>query len=224
MLLNKAAGRTSLYAAPDQQPTFAGEFRGAARGDMPADRHPSQEARAAYKAGDISPGTALALTLHAERCAVCRVDIQSLFRPARGGRSAARRPVADDPIGNAASPALGALRQSPWRWLGPGVKVAEIYGASGLGEAVHLLKLAPGRAMPPRAVAALAQAVVLEGGLRDGAEAFGPGDYIDVETQPLRRPLAERPGGCLCLVVTDGSWPRRGLGGLLSPLRGRKGG
>jgi len=225
MLLNEFNGRPAMNVVPVQQPRFAGEFRGTARGHMPVDRHPSQEARSAYKAGDVSPGTALALTVHAERCAVCRVDIQSLFAPARGGRSRSqgrlgRHAATDAPVAGVTSPTLAGLRQSPWRWRAPGVRTAELHGASGLGEAVHLLRLAPGCAMPPRAVAALAQAVVLEGLLHDDEEAFGPGDYIDLEVQPLRRPAAGRPAGCLCLIVTDGCWPRRGLTGLLSRVRG----
>jgi anti-sigma factor ChrR (cupin superfamily) len=189
---------------------------------MPADRHPSQEVRAAYKAGNISPGTALALTVHAERCAVCRVDIQSLVTPARGGRVRARRRhgphgATDEPAPGVTSCSLAELRQSPWRWRAPGVRTAELHGASGLGEAVHLLRLAPGRALASRAAAALAQAVVLEGSVRDGGETFGPGDYIDAAARPLQGPVIANAGGCLCLIVTDGSWPRPGLTGLLSP-------
>jgi putative transcriptional regulator len=183
---------------------------------MPISRHPSQEERAAYKAGDTSPGAALALTVHAERCAVCRVDIQSLVAPARGAR-VGRKAAA--PVEGVESHALGELRQAPWRWLAPGLRAAELRGASGLGEAVYLLKLAPGRAVPPRALAATAQMVVLGGGLQDGQETLQAGDYVDIAAQRLRRAVARRPDGCICLVVTDGSWPGRRLSELLSPLR-----
>jgi anti-sigma factor ChrR (cupin superfamily) len=190
---------------------------------MPIDRHPSQDVRAAYKAGDISPGAALALTVHAERCAVCRVDIQSLVPPGRGGRTRPLPKVATTAaLPGSESHALAELRQSSWRWLTFGLRAAELYGASGLGEAVLLLELAAGCTLPVKAVRALAQLVVLQGGLRDGDEALRPGDYIDAAVQPLRRPVAERPDGCLCLVVTDGSWPGRSLAALLSGLRGRK--
>jgi putative transcriptional regulator len=194
---------------------------------MPAERHPSQQLRAAYRAGDTSPGTALALSVHAERCPVCRVDMQTLVEAARderasGGRSRRSRTKPAAPIDGVESRALAELQQSPWRWLAPGVRAAELHGASGLGEAVCLLKLAPGATLPARALPALSQIVVLGGALRDGGESFPAGDYIEIESQPLTRPVADRPDGCLCLVVTDGSWPGRGFAGLVSRLRGRE--
>lgn len=185
---------------------------------MPVDRHPSQEERAAYRAGDTSPGTALALSVHAERCAVCRVDIQSHVAPARGREAAPAEPIA-----GLESHTLSKLRQAPWRWLWPGVRVAEVHGASGLGEGVLLLKLAPGCGCPTRALSALAQVVILGGALRDNGELFLPGDYLHAATRPLRRPVAERPDGCLSLVVTDGSWPGRRLSDLLSLRREEEG-
>jgi len=194
---------------------------------MPAERHPSQQLRAAYRAGDTSPGTALALSVHAERCPVCGVDIQRLVAPARdgragGGRSHRGRAKPAAPIDGVESQALAELQQSPWRWLAPGVRAAELHGASGLGEAVYLLKLGPGAALPARALNTLSQIVILGGVLRDGGESFPAGDYLEVEAQPLTRPVADRADGCLCLVVTDGSWPGRGFAALVSRLRGRE--
>jgi putative transcriptional regulator len=191
---------------------------------MPAERHPSQQLRAAYRAGDTSPGTALALSVHAERCPVCRVDMLSLVEPAQderaGGRSRGGRTKAAVPIDGVESRAIGELQQSRWRWLAPGVRAAELHGASGLGEAVSVVKLAPGAALPARSLPSLSQIVVLGGALRDGGESFPAGDYVEAESQPLTRPVADRPDGCLCLLVTDGSWPGRGLGGLVARLRG----
>lgn len=192
---------------------------------MPAERHPSQELRAAYRAGDTSPGTALALTVHAEKCPVCGVDVQR-FPSARGARADGAR-AADSaavvPVGGVESHALTELRQSQWRWLAPGVRAAELHGASGLGEAVYLVKLGPGRAFPAKGLSTLAQVVILGGAMHDWGERYEAGDYLDAEAHPLRRPIAERPDGCLCLVVTDGSWPGPGLSALLSPLRGEGG-
>lgn len=193
---------------------------------MPVERHPSQELRAAYRAGDTSPGTALALTVHAEKCSVCGVDIQHFPSSSRGHRANdARGPVdarsaAVVPVGGVESHALTELRQWPWRWLAPGVRAAELHGASGLGEAVHLVKLGPGRALPAKRLGAVAQVVVLGGALRRSGERYEAGDYLDAETQPLRRLAAERPDGCLCLVITDGAGPGPGLSGLLPPFRG----
>jgi len=191
---------------------------------MPADRHPSQELHAAYRTGDTSPGTALALTVHAEICAVCRGDVQRFTPPARGGHIGAGRGRAGQTsaaaVAGMQSPSIAELRQSLWRWLSPGVRVAELHGASGLGEAVYLLKLSPGRAIPAKGLSALGHVVVLAGGLQDDGESYEPGDYLEAERQPLRRPSAARPDGSLCLIVTDGSWPGRGLSKLLAPLRG----
>lgn len=192
---------------------------------MPADRHPSQELRAAFRAGDTSPGMALALTVHAEICAICRADLQRFAPAVRGGRIAGGRArsgassAAAAAVAGIESQAIGELRQSPWRWLSPGVRAAELHGASGLGEAIHLMKLSPGRAIPAKGLSAVGHLVILAGALRDNGVRYGPGDYLDVEGKPLGRPAAERPEGCLCLLVTDGSWPRPGVSRLLSPLR-----
>jgi len=217
MLLNERKGLSDVATL---QPSVGGGSRVTVRRHMPVDGHPSAELRAAYKVGNISPGAALAISVHAERCTVCRVDLQCLVGSGRSGRvQAAPDIVTKGVLAEAECRALDDLRASPWRWLGPGVRAAELHGASGLGEAANLLKPAPGSAFPAKALRSLGQVVVLKGSLHDGDAAHPPGDFLDAETPPLRRLVAERPDGCLCLVITDGSWPGRGMMNFVGWLR-----
>lgn len=217
MLLNERKGQSDVARL---QSSVDGESAGAARHYMPVDGHPSAELRAAYNSGNTSPGAALAVSVHAEHCTVCRVDIQCLVGSGRSGRvQAAPDVVSKGVLAEAESRALAELRASPWRWLGPGVRAAELHGASGLGEAANLLRLSPGAAFPAKALRSLGQVVVLKGGLHDGEAVRGAGDFLNAEAQPPHRLVAERPDGCLCLAITDGSWPGRGMMNFVGWLR-----
>lgn len=184
---------------------------------MTATRHPTAQLRSDYAAANIAPGAALAVAVHLEYCPVCAIGTEAMSGPGEtlasdaGGepigylRRAGARPAA----AGGEKPLPRPLRGAPlgrWRWLRPGVQVAPIHGVSGFGEAVYLLKAAPG-APAPLAREAVQQLVVLEGGLHAGEETYGPGDFVDASSRPSTPVTARRPCGCLCLMVTDGSWP-----------------
>ncbi|MDB5442806.1 MAG: transcriptional regulator [Phenylobacterium sp.] len=169
-------------------------------------RHPSPQARTDYLTGNMAPGAALAMTVHFETCALCNVPVEP-----RGGRTLGewfvRGEAADD--GSPIGPNAGAV--GAWRRTRPGLRVADVRGVSGLGEATFLLRLAPRAYLPEQRRARFGQLVILHGGLVAGGERLAPGDLIDFEEQAPPRLQADGRDGCLCLVTTDGTWPTSGL-------------
>jgi hypothetical protein len=72
--------------------------------------------------------------------------------------------------------------------------------ASGLGEAVFHLKLAPGCELPiPNLL--VAEILLLDGGLKDDTERYGPGDLLSLEAKPAFRLVSHATEGCDCLVT-----------------------
>lgn len=186
---------------------------------MPPSHHPSAEIRSASVAGDIAPGAALAVAMHVEFCPVCAIGMEAMsgmpHKPPRGSAASGQahlsfaatevdeRPARDPPVVQK----LGDRPLGRWRWIWPGLRLAHVGEASGLGEAVYLLRASPGAALPFGAAAGLGPLVVLDGGFTAEGETFRRGDFLDLETRAPPRASADREAGCHCLIVTDGTWP-----------------
>lgn len=192
---------------------------------MPS-RHPTPQMLTAFMAGDISPGSALAVSVHAESCPECRAELgyTGADRQTRPGSPVRLvkptvRPPNPHPELDSGSRALGALRRSGWRWTSPGVRLAKLDDAAGLAEAVFLLKLSADRRLPRAMWRNVAHLVVVEGRLRAGSETLSKGDFL--EPGPARRDAPAADGaGCICLVVTSGELPASLAGRILRPFRG----
>jgi anti-sigma factor ChrR (cupin superfamily) len=142
--------------------------------------HPRAEALANFAVGNCSPGEALLIAGHVERCAHCAGRIQALG--AIGGSG-------------------GAVSHGLPRPFAPGVELTPVLGASGLGEVVFHLQLAPGSELPTRRELQVAEILLLEGGLTVGSAHYGPGDFLSLDTHPHRRLVSHAKKGCLCLVA-----------------------
>lgn len=178
-------------------------------------RHPSPQVRSDYLTGNMAPGAALAMTIHFETCTLCNVQVERRGGRALGEWLARGEAPADDqsPIGEKAG-SVGA-----WRRIAPGLRVADVRGVSGLGEATFLLRLARGAHLPEQRRARFGQLVILEGGLVAEGERLASGDFIDFEDRAPSRLQADGRDGCLCLVTTDGTWPSFGLNRLRALFR-----
>jgi anti-sigma factor ChrR (cupin superfamily) len=178
-------------------------------------RHPSPQVRADYLTGNMAPGAALAMTIHFETCTLCNVPVERRDGRTVGEWLARGEAPADDrsPIGQEAG-SLGA-----WRRIGPGLRVADVRGVSGLGEATFLLRLARGAYLPEQRRARFGQLVILDGGLMAEGERLAAGDLINFEEQAPNRLQADARDGCFCLVTTDGTWPTFGLDRLRALFR-----
>lgn len=174
--------------------------------------HPSPQLRADFVAADLSPGAALAVSLHLEVCSACAVQVQALTgMPVEAGSL-------PPPLEGAAPRTPELLRGrplGPWRWIAPGLKGAELKGVNGLGEAVWLLNASRGAGLPKAAGLSLGLLVVLEGTLKVGGDELGPGDLMEVLDPQVRIQASNKAG--VCLVTTDQSWPAFGLARFFPP-------
>lgn len=154
-------------------------------------------------AANLPPGLTLAVNTHLEFCSVCAIAAQAVAglveAPPEGARRRGKREPALLPM------PLRGVAHGPWRWIGYGVRAAELRGVSGLGEEVWLLKAGTGARLPLGGERGVGAVVVLEGGFSDGADTFEAGDYIGLDERRLLRPVSGQ--GCLALVVSDGEWP-----------------
>ena len=97
--------------------------------------------------------------------------------------------------------AAGALHCEPAKQLGPGIEVAPVHGAAGLGEAVLQVRAAPGELLPLVGPIAAAEVLVLEGGFVAAGETYAAGDFLSLEERPTAQAVSDSVAGCACLVT-----------------------
>ncbi|CAN7387920.1 hypothetical protein LJR219_002365 [Phenylobacterium sp. LjRoot219] len=146
---------------------------------MAPTHHPSAQSLANFLIGDCSPGAALLLTRHVDLCPRCASRVQAL---------------------GAAGVAPSELANGETQRLQPGLEVTTISGASGLGEAVYLIKAAPELALPLELPLPLAELLVLEGALVVDGKAYRKGDFLSLDDTP-RKELISGASGCNCLAT-----------------------
>jgi anti-sigma factor ChrR (cupin superfamily) len=186
-------------------------------------QHPSAELRSNYAIGNLAPGAALAVAAHLELCESCRSAsgrterVQRLRRTA--GRASAQEAAAE-PKALAAElpPSLEKLPVGRWRRIRSGVRAAPLKGAAGLGESVHLLKIAPTARAPLPTAAEFV--LVLDGVLHQDAMTYKVGDFLELGALRGGKPQAGARIGCLCLVVGDETLYRRPFLDWIQRLRG----
>jgi anti-sigma factor ChrR (cupin superfamily) len=146
---------------------------------MAPTHHPSAQALANFLIGDCSPGAALLLTRHVELCPRCASRVQAL---------------------GAAGVAPSELTNGETQLLQPGVEITAINGASGLGEAVYTIKIAPEQALLQDLPLPLAELLVLEGALVVDGKSYRKGDFLALDQTP-KKELVGGASGCTCLVT-----------------------
>jgi len=146
---------------------------------MAPTHHPSAQALANFLIGDCSPGAALLLTRHVEYCPRCASRVQAL---------------------GAAGVAPSELSNGETQVLQPGLEFTAVNGASGLGEAVYLVKAAPGVTLPLDLPQPVAELLVIEGALLADGKPYRKGDFLALDETP-KKELVSGPSGCTCLVA-----------------------
>jgi anti-sigma factor ChrR (cupin superfamily) len=172
--------------------------------------HPTARLSAEYRAGDIAPGAALAVTAHISACPRCAALLQE--PPMAPGAAWTPSSIPPSPVSAALPPLLRGAARGRWRRVSPGVSVAELRAVSGLGEAAYLLRAtAPTQiVLPPEADILL----VLAGGAQAPSGSLSPGDLV--ETSGAIQIDVVATGGLLALLVGDDGLYRGFLGRLLS--------
>jgi anti-sigma factor ChrR (cupin superfamily) len=159
--------------------------------------HPSARLCAEYRIGDVAPGTALAVAAHASGCESCALLVgdppappETLWKSEAEGRK---------PLKARLPPLLRDIPRTRWRHVSRDVSVCSLRGVSGLGEAVCLLRVAPGAniVLPSHADLILG----LSGRASGGFGVLSSGDLIEISNP--ERGVAEPSKGFLALVVGD---------------------
>ncbi|KRA67224.1 hypothetical protein ASD89_03175 [Caulobacter sp. Root656] len=171
--------------------------------------HPSAALLSGYDRGELAPGAALAVVVHLDLCRQCRLTLRWMagrrstattsMNVPDGGLAAARgrhaAPLAAGPLPRV----LRRIAVGRWRGAGRGVMSAPLRGVSGLGESVHLLRVAPGVSFAlPDAAELLLVAI---GAVRVGLSRYVGGDFLDLADARASHATADARTGCLCLVV-----------------------
>lgn len=111
---------------------------------------------------------------------------------------------------------LPGVRDARWRRLAPGIRHAVLLRGPD-GEALRLLRVKPGTALPRHSHRGAELTLVLEGAFADETGHYGPGDLAEIAEEMSHRPTAEGGVDCVCLIATQG---RLRFGALLSRLFG----
>lgn len=148
---------------------------------MAPTHHPSGQALANFLIGDCSPGAALLITRHVADCVRCASRVHAMGS-----------------VGvDSADVACGEAEM-----LAPGLEIALMPGASGLGEAVFCVRAAPGRMLPREAPSPAVELLVLEGALHADGVVYLAGDFLSLEEAPKALLASDPTVGCVYLMTT----------------------
>ena len=204
--------------------------------------HPSDETLLAHAAGALDEAFRVIVAVHIAACAQCRSLVlraeqvggemlDTLAATAMTGdaldRTLARldeqgpadRPAAPPPDGLPA--ALAGYTIGRWRSLFPGVALASILPLERGRAGLHLLRLAPGRALGDHGHGGREMSVVIAGAVTDERGTYGPGDVAERDDEAHHAPVVVGGQTCLCQIADEGRlrfrhWTLR----LLQPLIG----
>lgn len=157
----------------------------------PLAHHPTSERLAGYALGDCSPGTALLVARHVAQCAKCA---ETILRWGSSPPSAWVPPAA-----------------KAWRTVSPGFEMSPVREVSGLGELVFMVRAAAGARMPGAVAGRIDEFVVLSGGILQGGQVAGAGDFWLPASHPQGELVACKKAGLEGLFTTsDEAWEHEG--------------
>ena len=148
---------------------------------MSPSHHPSTKLLADYVVGDCSPGAALLIASHVQICPSCRDRVAGLVCTVEANEANIGR----------------------WSVLRPGLAIARLARAGGLGEAVYRLRLAPGQSMSFVEELGIGELLVLDGGFAAAGGIYAGGDFLALDEGPIGDATIDPKSGCTCLITTD---------------------
>ena len=117
-----------------------------------------------------------------------------------------------------------------WRWLAPGIRFVPVLRRGSQARlddcprprsALHLFKIAPGKAMPEHRHGGAEFTCVLAGSYDDAAGHFAAGDFAETAQDIGHRPVADSREGCICVIASEARLRFRGpIARLLQPVLG----
>lgn len=203
--------------------------------------HPKDETLADHSAGTLDAARQFVVEAHLWSCARCRTTVTSL-ESIGGELLEAASPVAmGDGALESVLTRLGVDRQAEaewvgtgklraelmrdvlerpdtghWHWVGPGLRMRNLYRPTGSGARLFLLKAAPGLGLPDHTHTGSELTLVLQGAFTHEGGQFGPGDCDDADAADLHKPVVDAGTPCICLVAMDGQLKLQGLLGRMA--------
>lgn len=116
--------------------------------------------------------------------------------------------------------ALAQQEIGPWRWIGPGVRSAQVTLPSSSASRAFLLEIAPGVRVPKHGHDGDEATCVLRGSFRDGDARYCEGDMSHVDDEVEHAIMVDLKIPCLCLIAMEGrTRPHSWFGRLYQKLR-----
>ena len=183
--------------------------------------HPSDDLLVDHLRGALPQPAAQVVEAHVDRCPECRrlaktlTDVAGAALLGLDETPVARGLLADtlSKIESMAAPG-GASGSAPdptasnptsgfrkWRWVGPGVRLAESAAPPVEGWRGFLLKVEPGRSLPAHGHEGEELTCVLQGGFTDGERSFGKGDFAEAAGSSPHTLTAAMGEPCLCILA-----------------------
>jgi putative transcriptional regulator len=209
---------------------------------MKPQRNPSEERLLAYAAGTLSPPEAVVIAAHLAMRPANDAWVRDL--QAVGGEfldAATPSALSQDALAVAmarietdagsvkALPPLNDMPElpeplrryalSPWRWVGPGVRVRDVHAPRDGDCRVILLKIESGRETPKHTHGGVELTCVISGAYATETERFDVGDFEEADPDVLHQPRVVSDEACLCVVALDGQIKLDGwIGKLIQPF------
>lgn len=196
--------------------------------------HPADEMLLALAAGSLPVGLRLVTQVHLELCPACRERVATLRAiggalledetpaPMREDAFAAamaridaldaaevaepRKVPAPPPLPEGATwpAALANCSATRWQWIGPGMRWSRVSVPGAPDANVFLLRIGPGKYLPPHTHRGTELTQVIYGRFHDGRALFGPGDYDLADGEVHHQPVVQDGSECICVAAVEG--------------------
>lgn len=108
---------------------------------------------------------------------------------------------------------------SPWRRVGPGIKVRDVHAPRDGDTRVILLKIDPGQKTPRHTHGGVELTCVITGAYASETQRFDVGDLEEADHEVHHQPRVVSEEPCLCVVALDGQIQLEGwLGRMMQPF------
>lgn len=198
--------------------------------------HPDAASLMSCSAGSMPEPLAAIMATHVSLCPHCRRELgrmehigTTLFNaiapsamdcePRSPGQE---RPANRDRLPDEVAEVLRPTgRKLAWRRIAPGLWYLPLALSDGTAGRLHLVKAAPGVAMPEHGHTDSELTIILDGAYTDETGTYGVGDVADLDDTVEHRPVACPERGCICLTATEGRSKFKGwMARLIAPLAG----
>lgn len=133
---------------------------------------------------------------------LARIDAPARPAPPAASRVAAQ-PPASWPTDVKWPASLRGCNVSRWRWMGPGMRFAQVRVPHVADASLFLLRIGAGRSLPSHSHHGTELTQVLCGSFDDGRATFAAGDFDEADGSVHHQPVVRAGVECICLASLD---------------------